>query len=93
MGLEWAGWLVVHSTIEVDSALSAFQVDGSTLASWDDNFFLSSIKFLPTHDLTCGWRFKGSDEWYIGEGGNRCMYERTDIMYFRCMASLYTHAS
>jgi hypothetical protein len=40
MGLEWAGWLVVHSTIEVDSALSAFQVDGSTLASWDDNFFL-----------------------------------------------------
>jgi hypothetical protein len=41
MGLEWAGWLVVHSTIEVDSALSAFQVDGSTLASWDDDFFHS----------------------------------------------------
>jgi len=40
MGLEWAGWLVVHSTIEVDSALSAFRVDGSTLASWDDDFFL-----------------------------------------------------
>jgi hypothetical protein len=40
MGLEWAGWLVVYSTIEVDSALSAFQVDGSTLASWDDDFFL-----------------------------------------------------
>jgi hypothetical protein len=40
MGLEWAGWLVVHSTIEVDSALSAFQVDGSTSAFWVDNFFL-----------------------------------------------------
>jgi hypothetical protein len=57
MGLEWAGWLVVHSTIEVDSALSAFQVDENTSAFWFDNFFLlfhsrSKIKFLPIHDLT-----------------------------------------